>query len=274
MIVNEQLFLNGAPVVGFGAIDAQQLAQANYEAEKKLFNTAIGIGLAVGAAGGALLGHRVKKGTGTAIGAVAGGLVGGAGVVMLRRPTLQRADDARGGPYGGVQAIASSNPNYGIKYTAQALQVAALPSTQGPVMLCSYMPFATLEAPDLATAQGHLNRLKAEYETPPEDLYGRKGRRRIVRLVKRYFDPKTHVELPSDLLYESAQKFPIPTSPDAGGTVRLNGVPVVGFGDAEFVAPAATEPSPWALALVTSVIGTAAGWALEEVRDRIRGRRR
>lgn len=144
----EQVFLNGAPVAGLG--DLATLEQA-YSYEKKLLGTTAGAGLAVGAVSGALLGHRVKKGTGAVIGAVVGGFAGGAGGAALRAPAMRRARAARDA--------------------------------------------APLEPP-------------------------------------------------------------------------------VGFGQGEVVAPTVAGPSPWVIALTTSVVGTAAGWALEEIRDRIQGRRR
>jgi len=45
--------------------------------------------------------------------------------------------------------------------------------------------------------------------------------------------------------------------------------PVVGFGQAGIIAPA--HPSPWAVALTTSIVGAATGWLIEEV---ARGRRK
>ena len=87
--MNEQLFLNGAPAVGFGA---------NEEDEKKFYGTMIGIplgGLIIGTAGGALLGHATKSGAATAVGAVIGGLVGGAGGVVLALRTLKTAVEER-----------------------------------------------------------------------------------------------------------------------------------------------------------------------------------
>ena len=114
------------------------------------------------------------------------------------------------------ESINEANPSYIVKYNAQALQLAAIPSQDGPAMLCSYIPFAQLESTELGAAQSSLQKLKTEYETAPEDLYGRTGRRRIVKLVKRYFDPQTFKELPSDTLYESDRKFSVPTSPDQG----------------------------------------------------------
>ena len=52
-------------------------------------------------------------------------------------------------------------------------------------------------------------------------------------------------------------------------------VPVVGFGQAEAVmVPAAVHASPWAVALVTSVVGAATGWVIEEVARHVRERQR
>jgi hypothetical protein len=56
--------------------------------------------------------------------------------------------------------------------------------------------------------------------------------------------------------------------------VMLSGTPLVGFGQAEIVAPAAVATSPWAVALATSVVGAATGWVIEEIATRVRGRRR
>jgi hypothetical protein len=76
-MIHEQVFLDGAPVVGFGASE---------EEEKKFYGTIIGVpllGIIAGAAGGALLAHK-KGGVGvTAAGAVVGGLVGGASGIAL-----------------------------------------------------------------------------------------------------------------------------------------------------------------------------------------------
>jgi hypothetical protein len=57
-------------------------------------------------------------------------------------------------------------------------------------------------------------------------------------------------------------------------TIHYAGHPVVGFGQAEaIVAPAATT-SPWAVAIVTSIVSAAAGWALDEAAHHARKRRR
>lgn len=54
----------------------------------------------------------------------------------------------------------------------------------------------------------------------------------------------------------------------------LGSVPAAGFGQAEVVAPAAPPTPSWALALATSVMSAAAGWAIEETARSIRGKRR
>jgi hypothetical protein len=58
--------------------------------------------------------------------------------------------------------------------------------------------------------------------------------------------------------------------------MNYNGHPVVGFGQAEVVAPvaAATGPSAWTVAIVTSVVGGAASWVVEEIANKVRGKRR
>lgn len=206
--MHEQVFLNGAPVVGFGDAD---LSVGNPIVWKPF------VGYLVGSIGGAVAGSFIKKGVGTAVGAIGGGLGGIiAGAALYLRGERAAVAERKAGDAEREIPVTLPNPNYPIKYTAQALQLAALPSTQGPVMLCSYIPFATLESTKLDAAQAQLQRLKGEHETAPEDLYGRKGRRQIIRLLKRYFDPKTFAELPSDTLYESDQKFLVPTSPDSG----------------------------------------------------------
>jgi len=54
--------------------------------------------------------------------------------------------------------------------------------------------------------------------------------------------------------------------------MTLGGHPVVGFGQVEALAvPAAT--SPWTVALVTSVVGAATGWVIEEVARKTRKKR-
>lgn len=65
----------------------------------------------------------------------------------------------------------------------------------------------------------------------------------------------------------------------------LNGAPIVGFGGApvgfglgqvEAVAPAVatTAASPWTLALTTSMVSAATGWAIQEIAQAVRRRRR
>jgi len=56
--------------------------------------------------------------------------------------------------------------------------------------------------------------------------------------------------------------------------MRLNGTPVVGFGQAELVAPVAAATSPWPEVFVTSVVSAAAGWVIEEVARNVRGKKR
>jgi membrane protein YqaA with SNARE-associated domain len=46
--------------------------------------------------------------------------------------------------------------------------------------------------------------------------------------------------------------------------MNRNNAPVVGFGQAAVAAPVAAT-SPWKVAVVTSVIGAATGWVIEEV---------
>jgi hypothetical protein len=51
------------------------------------------------------------------------------------------------------------------------------------------------------------------------------------------------------------------------------GAPIVGISEA-IAAPRVTGTSPWALAIATSVVGAAAGWVIEEVARKVRGRRK
>jgi len=54
-----------------------------------------------------------------------------------------------------------------------------------------------------------------------------------------------------------------------------DGKEVVGFGDGTVSSPhMVRQPSPWAVAITTSVVGAAVGWAIEEFASTIRGRRR
>lgn len=54
-----------------------------------------------------------------------------------------------------------------------------------------------------------------------------------------------------------------------------NGHPVIGFGQVELVAPAAaTAPSLWTTAILTSVVGGATSWVVEEIAKKVRGKRR
>lgn len=83
-------------------------------------------------------------------------------------------------------------------------------------MLCSYVQVAALEGATEAEGIAAFWALRAKYETAPESLYGKTGRVTIVRLVKRFFDPATWKELPSDVVMESDQQFPVPKAPDLG----------------------------------------------------------
>lgn len=80
--MKEQVFLGGAPVVGFGATDGC----TGVEGEKKFYGLMVGVpllGCIAGAVGGAALGKGVVW---KAVGAVAGGAVGmmgGVGVGAL-----------------------------------------------------------------------------------------------------------------------------------------------------------------------------------------------
>ena len=47
--------------------------------------------------------------------------------------------------------------------------------------------------------------------------------------------------------------------------------PAVGFGQTEVVAPP-TGPSAWTVAIVTSVIGGATSWVVEEISKKVRKR--
>ena len=83
-------------------------------------------------------------------------------------------------------------PTYINKYEVQALRWGATPVQGVPVNYCDYYPAERLSYPDLASAQATLAQFRAKYESPPDVL---------VRLLKRYYDPKTFKELPGDILY-------------------------------------------------------------------------
>jgi len=57
-------------------------------------------------------------------------------------------------------------------------------------------------------------------------------------------------------------------------SVQHNGHPVVGFGSAEVVAPAAPRTSPWTIALATSAFSVATHWVIEGITNKISGKRR
>ena len=56
--------------------------------------------------------------------------------------------------------------------------------------------------------------------------------------------------------------------------VSRGGKEVVGFGDGTLRSPMVAQPSPWAVAITTSVVGAAVGWVIEELAVHVRGRRR
>lgn len=49
--------------------------------------------------------------------------------------------------------------------------------------------------------------------------------------------------------------------------IQRAGQPTIGFGQPALIAPAVAA-SPWHVAVVTSVIGAATGWVIEEVASR------
>jgi len=57
--------------------------------------------------------------------------------------------------------------------------------------------------------------------------------------------------------------------------ISRDGKPVAGFGVGETVtAPMVRQPSPWAVAITTSVVGAAVGWVIEEIAVHVRGKGR
>jgi hypothetical protein len=78
--MHEQMFLNGAPTVGFGDAD---LSVRNPIVWKPL------AGFLVGSIGGALLGSLVNKGVGTAVGTIGGGLGGAMAGGALAREDIR-----------------------------------------------------------------------------------------------------------------------------------------------------------------------------------------
>lgn len=87
--MNEQVFLNGGPVVGFGAMDS----------ETKFYATAIGVpllGLVGGGAVGGIVGNKIKPGaTGIALGVVGGSAIGVTTSIVALRLITQHAADQR-----------------------------------------------------------------------------------------------------------------------------------------------------------------------------------
>jgi membrane protein YqaA with SNARE-associated domain len=58
--------------------------------------------------------------------------------------------------------------------------------------------------------------------------------------------------------------------------ISRNSRPVIGFGQAEtLMAPTvASTPSLWTTAILTSVVGGATSWVVEEIAKKVRGKRR
>jgi hypothetical protein len=57
--------------------------------------------------------------------------------------------------------------------------------------------------------------------------------------------------------------------------MNYGGNPVVGFGETEVVAPSTkASSSPWPMVLASSVVSAAAGWVIDDVAHRVRGKRR
>lgn len=114
--------------------------------------------------------------------------------------------------------VATPNPDYIKKYTTEVVRLTALPipNTKPPVMGCSYIKVASLDADSPAEAGVQLQQIRQKYESPVENFYGKTGRVTGVRLLRRYFDPKTYRELPNDVLWSSDRMFPIPVDPMPG----------------------------------------------------------
>lgn len=55
--------------------------------------------------------------------------------------------------------------------------------------------------------------------------------------------------------------------------LALGDAPVVGFGQEDLTPPATSSSSPWGMVVATSVVSAAAGWVIEEVARKFRGRR-
>lgn len=84
--MNEQIFLSGAPVAGFGTIGSE-------ESEKRAYGGFV-LGGLIGSFGGGYLGHAVTKGVlgtvaGTLLGGAAGSLLGVRAFNSTSRPPLQ-----------------------------------------------------------------------------------------------------------------------------------------------------------------------------------------
>lgn len=101
-MMNEQVFLGGRPVVGFGG-DAF---------DPKFVAVGVGIpilGIVAGAGGGGAIGYKYGSGWGAAGGALVGGLAGGAaGILVAQRVAYAAAKNNETGV--GAAPIASSLP--------------------------------------------------------------------------------------------------------------------------------------------------------------------
>lgn len=88
-MTHEQVFLGGAPVVGFG--DPPRDPNEEYLAHQKATAPARIGGLLVGAIGGAVLGNRIHKGAvGATVGTLAGGFGGALGGELLASYALRK----------------------------------------------------------------------------------------------------------------------------------------------------------------------------------------
>lgn len=58
-------------------------------------------------------------------------------------------------------------------------------------------------------------------------------------------------------------------------SIQRGGHSVIGFGEKTAIEPPATKPpSPWPMVVATSVVSAAAGWAIDELARKVRGKRR
>lgn len=117
----EQVFLNGAPVVGFG----------DEQSEKQTITTVVGIpvlGILLGSAGGALVAHSMRSGAvGAVVGSVAGTAAGGLGGILISQH---------------MRAAAPPQTGVGVG-VGQAEAVVAAPSPWGVALATSVLGAAT-----------------------------------------------------------------------------------------------------------------------------------